>query len=44
VTINSLGTVLAIIALVLAVVFVAIGQLTPLVAGLIVLLAISRLT
>ncbi len=40
----NLGTVLAVIALVLAIVFCVIGQLTPVVAGLIVLLAIARMT
>lgn len=43
-TISNLGSVLAIIALVLAIVFVVLGQMTPVVAGLIVLLAIARLT
>lgn len=43
-TISNLGSVLAIIALVLAIVFVVLGQMTVAVAGLIVLLAIARLT
>jgi hypothetical protein len=42
--ISSIGAVLAIIAIVLAIVFAAIGQLTVLVAGLVVLLGIARLT
>ena len=42
--ISNLGSVLAIIALILAIVFVVLGQMTVAVAGLIVLLAIARLT
>ena len=42
--ITNLGSVLAIIALVLAIVFVVVGQLSWVVAGLVVLLAIARLT
>jgi len=41
--ISSLGAVLAVVALVLAVVFAAIGHLPLIIAGLIVLLAIARL-
>jgi len=43
-SISSIGSVLAIIALVLAVVFAAIGKLTLIVAALVILLAIARLT
>jgi len=43
VNISSLGAVLAVVALVLAVVFAAIGHLPLIIAGLIVLLAIARL-
>jgi hypothetical protein len=43
-TLTSLGSVLAIIALVLAVVFAAIGHLPLIVAGLVALLAVARLT
>lgn len=42
--IGSLGAVLAILAFVLAVVFMAIGQLDYRIGGLIVLLAAARLT
>jgi len=43
-SISSIGAVLAIIALVLAIVLAVIGKLTLFVAALIVLLAIARLT
>lgn len=42
-TITNLGSILAVIALVLAIVFAVIGHLPMVVAGLIVLLAIARL-
>jgi hypothetical protein len=44
ITPGSLGQILAILALVLAVVFAAIGHLSILIAGLVVLLAVARLT
>ncbi len=40
----GLGAILAVIALVLAVVFMAIGHLTIIVGGLIAVLAVARLT
>lgn len=40
----TLGAILAIVALVLAIVFGAIGHLPYVIAGLIVLLAVARLT
>lgn len=43
-TLNSLGVVLALVALVLAVVLAVIGHLPLTVAGLIIFLAVARLT
>lgn len=40
----SLGSILAVIVLVLAIVFAAIGHLSFIIAGLLALLAIARLT
>lgn len=44
INLGSLGTVIAIAVLVLAIVFIAIGQLPPIVGGLIALLALARIT